>query len=93
MFDLAGSFDDYLTSRVSRNRRSQFRGDHKALEKRFGMTATQHVPDAHAFAEFVTFHNTQWQAVGKGHFTDWPGSAAFYADLADRFRARLGRTH
>lgn len=85
MFDLAGSFDDYLTSRVSRNRRSQFRSDHKALEKRFGMTATQHVPDAAAFAEFVTFHNTQWQAVGKGgHFTDWPGSAAFYADLADR---------
>jgi CelD/BcsL family acetyltransferase involved in cellulose biosynthesis len=81
MFDLAPDFDGYL-ARLSRNRRSQFRGDLKALERRFGLMSRVAVPDAEEFAGFVTLHNLQWQAIGKGgHFVDWPGSASFFAAL------------
>jgi CelD/BcsL family acetyltransferase involved in cellulose biosynthesis len=79
MFPLPDSFDAFLATRLSKKRRSQFRRDLSGLETRFGMTSARSVPDAAAFAQFVAFHNQQWQAIGYGgHFADWPNSAAFY---------------
>lgn len=79
MFPLPDSFDAFLATRLSKKRRSQFRRDLAGLETRFGMTSARSVPDAAAFAQFVAFHNQQWQAIGlAGHFADWPNSAAFY---------------
>ena len=79
MFPLPASFDAFLATRLSKKRRSQFRRDLAGLEARFGMTSARSVPDAAAFAQFVAFHNQQWQAIGYGgHFADWPNSAAFY---------------
>ena len=79
MFPLPDSFDAFLATRLSKKRRSQFRRDLAGLETRFGMTSARSVPDAAAFAQFVAFHNQQWQAIGYGgHFADWPNSAAFY---------------
>ena len=79
MFPLPDSFDTFLATRLSKKRRSQFRRDLAGLEARFGMTSARSVPDAAAFAQFVAFHNQQWQAIGYGgHFADWPNSAAFY---------------
>ena len=82
MFPLPDSFDAFLATRLSKNRRSQFRRHTTKLEERFGMTSTRSVPDAAAFAQFVAFHNQQWQAIGYGgHFVDWPNSRAFYGAL------------
>ena len=79
MFPLPDSFETFLATRLSKKRRSQFRRDFAGLEARFGMTSARSVPDAAAFAQFVAFHNQQWQAIGYGgHFADWPNSAAFY---------------
>ena len=84
VFDLAEGWEAFF-ARISKKRRNQFRRDQKALEEAFGMTPLRRTPDAAAFGEFVRFHNTQWQAVGKGgHFRDWPGSEDFYRALADR---------
>ena len=82
MFDLGSGFDSHL-SKLSRNRRSDFRGSLRSLETRFAVTSRVVVPDATEFSDFAAFHNRQWQAIGKGgHFVDWPGSAAFYTELA-----------
>lgn len=82
IFDLPGSFDEFLSTRLSKKRRSQFRRDVAGLEEKFGMQDLRTVPDRAAFGDFVHFHNRQWMAVGKGgHFADWPGSTAFYRDV------------
>ena len=82
IFDFPGSFDDYLAG-LTKKRRSQFGRDVRGLQDTFAMTSDHFVPDAAEFDDFVTFHTQQWQAVGRGgHFQDWPGSAAFYRDLA-----------
>jgi CelD/BcsL family acetyltransferase involved in cellulose biosynthesis len=82
VFPLPGSFEAYLGG-LSKKRRGQFRRDLKGLGEVFGMAAEQGPPDAAGFDRFVEFHNRQWQALGRGgHFTDWPGSAGFYRDLA-----------
>lgn len=84
VFDLPDSFEAYLSG-LSRNRRSQFRRKAANLEATFSMKDGVRHPDAMEFADFVGLHNRQWQAVGRGgHFVDWPGSAAFYADLAEK---------
>ncbi len=81
MFDLPDSAEAYQAS-LSKKRRSQMRRDITGLEQGFGMKAATLLPTASDFAAFVGFHNQQWQAVGKGgHFSDWPGSAAFYQSL------------
>lgn len=88
VFDLPPDFDSYLGA-LSKKRRGQFRRDVKGLQDQFAMETTSTVPGATAFAAFVAFHNRQWQAVGRGgHFVDWPGSAAFYQDIAERSAAR-----
>jgi CelD/BcsL family acetyltransferase involved in cellulose biosynthesis len=85
MFPLPDSFDAFLATRLSKKRRSQFRRDLAGLEARFGMTSARSVPGAAAFAQFVAFHNQQWQAIGYGgHFADWPNSAAFYGAVCAR---------
>jgi CelD/BcsL family acetyltransferase involved in cellulose biosynthesis len=90
MFDLPATFDAYLAE-LSRNRRGQIRSDLRALEGQFAMQSSANVPDAGGFAAFVAFHNTQWQAIGKGgHFADWPGSAEFYSSLSSRSKPGWG---
>lgn len=84
VFDFTGPFDDYLAL-LTKKRRGQFRRDVKGLQETFAMTRDDFAPDAAAFDDFVPFHGQQWQATGKGgHFNDWPGSAAFYHDVAAR---------
>jgi CelD/BcsL family acetyltransferase involved in cellulose biosynthesis len=90
MFDLPDSFDAYLAG-LSRNRRGQIRSDLRRLNSQFGMEAVETVPDEAGFADFVRFHNSQWQTVGKGgHFADWPGSAAFFGALSAQSRPGWG---
>lgn len=85
IFDLPDSFAEFLSTRLSKKRRSQFRRDVAGLEEKFGMQGLRTVPDRAAFEAFVHFHNQQWTAVGKGgHFADWPGSAGFYQDVTAR---------
>lgn len=84
IFDFTTKFDDYLAL-LTKKRRAQFRRDVKGLQETFAMTRDDYAPDAEAFDDFVQFHGQQWQATGKGgHFLDWPGSAAFYHDVAAR---------
>lgn len=83
VFELPDTFEGYLAN-LSKKRRGQYRRDLKHLQNDHGLTTRMVHPDAHQFGDFVDFHNRQWQEVGKGgHFADWPGSAAFYSDLAD----------
>jgi CelD/BcsL family acetyltransferase involved in cellulose biosynthesis len=84
VFDLPDDFKEWLSG-LSKKRRSQFPRDLRNLQGRYGMRGTTVVPDGAAFAGFAAFHDRQWQALDRGgHFTDWPGSLAFYSDLADR---------
>ena len=86
VFELPSDFDGYM-AKLSKKRRSQYRRDVKGLESAYEMTTQIDVPGAQGFRDFIDFHNIQWQAVGKGgHFYDWPGSAAFYQDLADTLK-------
>lgn len=83
VFDLPDSFETYL-NQLSRNRRSQFRRRLKSLEQTFGAKRECVFPDAAGVDAFADFHAQQWEAVGRGgHFSDWPGSAAVYRDLAE----------
>ena len=82
VFDLPESFEAYLAS-LSKKRRHQFRRDVRALESLGDFDGRTIFPDAADVDGFVDFHERQWQAAGlEGHFRDWPGSAAFYRDLA-----------
>lgn len=83
IFELPASFDNYLAD-LSKKRRSQYRRDLKHLQKDHGLTTRLTYPGSDQFKDFVGFHNRQWQEIGKGgHFVDWPGSVAFYSDLAE----------
>jgi CelD/BcsL family acetyltransferase involved in cellulose biosynthesis len=82
IFDFTSNFAEYL-ARLTKARRGQFRRNVRALTDGFAMTREDSVPDAAEFDAFIKFHGLQWQASGRGgHFSDWPGSAAFYHDLA-----------
>jgi CelD/BcsL family acetyltransferase involved in cellulose biosynthesis len=84
VFDLPDTFDEFL-ARMSSTRRGQYRKDLGRLRTAFDMQSGVGVPEISEFDDFVQFHNEQWQSIGKGgHFTDWPGSAAFYRALAAR---------
>lgn len=84
IFDLSEEFPE-LFAQLSKKRRSQFQRDLRALQSRYRMQEVEIAPDGAAFTEFAALHSQQWQAVGRGgHFSDWPGSEAFYHDLADR---------
>lgn len=91
LFDLPDNFADFLTTRLSKKRRSQFRRDLAGLERHFSMQHGRSIPSPAEFDDFVTFHNQQWRAVGKGgHFSDWPDSTSFYSDVAARSNASQG---
>lgn len=83
IFDLPGDFGAWLGN-LSKKRRNQFPRDLRNLRDRYAMEGATVTPDGDAFAAFAAFHDRQWQAQDRGgHFTDWPGSLAFYRDLAD----------
>lgn len=82
IFELPDPAQPY-TERISKGRRDQYKRNVKGLTKAFQMDSDMIAPDAAQFDAFVTMHNDQWQATGRGgHFTDWPGSTDFYRDLA-----------
>jgi CelD/BcsL family acetyltransferase involved in cellulose biosynthesis len=84
MFELPTDFEALLAG-FSKSRRGQFRRDRKQLVERYEMQNAVFAPDAEKFRQFITFHNQQWQAVGKGgNFTDWPENAALYPVMAER---------
>ena len=84
IFDLPASFEAFLAP-VSKNRRAQYRRDRKSLTETYGMQSQSYNPTAAEFGAFVSFHNRQWQAVGKGgNFSDWPDNAVFYPVLAEK---------
>jgi CelD/BcsL family acetyltransferase involved in cellulose biosynthesis len=88
VFLLPDSFEKYLAA-LSKKRRSQFRRDLRRLQSDYGLETSLCHPSGPEFAQFVEFHNHQWQETGHGgHFTDWYGSAEFYADLAENLRER-----
>jgi CelD/BcsL family acetyltransferase involved in cellulose biosynthesis len=81
-FELDSDFEAWL-GKLSKKRRSQFRRDRRELTEKHGMQEENTVPNAGALDLFSTFHDLQWQSIGRGgHFTDWPGSRDFYCDLA-----------
>ncbi len=87
VFDLPDSFDAYLAG-LSKKRRGQFRRDLRKLQADHGLQTALTHPGAAQIDDFISFHNRQWQKTGKGgHFCDWPGSAAFYRDLAERLQS------
>ncbi len=82
IFDFTANFDDYL-AKLTKKRVSQLRRNATGLKNLFAMTRNDSVADADAFDAFVDLHGDQWRAVNRGgHFSDWPGSASFYHDLA-----------
>ena len=84
VFDLPDNFKDWLGG-LSKNRRGQISRDLRNLRDSYGIKSRNILPNGAGFAGFAAFHDQQWQAQDKGgHFTDWPGSLAFYSDLADR---------
>ncbi len=88
VFELPTEFEEYL-SLLSKKRRSQFRRDLRRLEGEFDLQTKLVHPHKREFDDFITFHNTQWQEVGHGgHFSDWRGSARFYADLSNRLHGK-----
>lgn len=92
-FDLPGDFNDYVPA-LSKAARQNVRRQLSLLNKAGEVTQTVVRRPTDCAAEFTAFscmHTTQWEAEGlPGHFNDWPGSAAFNADLMQRFAA-LGR--
>lgn len=75
--------EDYWNS-LSKSRQKEFRRSRNKMQSRFVLK--HHVSSAHdiddCYKIFVSQHNQQWSAVGKGgHFSDWPGSAEFYKNL------------
>lgn len=84
IFDLPASFEVFLAA-ISKNRRAQYRRDRKSLTETYGMQSQRYCPTAAEFGAFISFHNRQWQAVGKGgNFSDWPDNAVFYPVLAEK---------
>lgn len=84
IFDLPTSFDVFLAA-ISKNRRAQYRRDRRALTETYTMQSQIYCPTADEFQAFVSFHNKQWHAVGKGgNFSDWPDNAVFYPILAKK---------
>jgi CelD/BcsL family acetyltransferase involved in cellulose biosynthesis len=84
VFDLPQDFSAWIGT-ISKKRRSQFPRDLRNLRDLYAIEGASLIPDGAGFAAFAAFHDRQWQAQDRGgHFTDWPGSLAFYRDLADR---------
>lgn len=80
--NLPDKFEDYFQS-LKKRRRSEFRRNMSNLQEFYQMTSYELVPDAAEMDAFMDLHTEQWEAGGRGgHFADWPGSAAFYRDLA-----------
>jgi CelD/BcsL family acetyltransferase involved in cellulose biosynthesis len=89
---LPETFDAYFAA-LSKSRRREYRKDLSKLEERHRLDNRTSVPETveARLQAFIKLHTDQWQAIGKaGHFGDWPGSAAFYADVTSRL-ATSGR--
>lgn len=83
---LPDDFETWLAS-LSKSRRREYRKDLKKLSEQVALETRSTTPEtvADRFAAFADLHAAQWRAAGKGgHFEDWPGSEAFYAELLER---------
>jgi CelD/BcsL family acetyltransferase involved in cellulose biosynthesis len=91
IFDLPATFQDYLDTKLSKKRRGQYRREMNALREQFAMEQRASTPSLAGFDSFVAFHNSQWEAVGKGgHFSDWPRSKEIYRALGQQAEASGG---
>ena len=80
---LPDSFDDYLMM-LSRNRRNKYRKTKRVLEEQHGVRTEISIGEKAlpTLPDFIKAHEAQWKSKGKlGHFSDWPGSHAFYEEL------------
>lgn len=79
-FELPPSFEDYLASLGSGERKSRLKRL-RNLEKQYAVTSDVVSDPALVESEFEAFsqqHSRQWQAVGKGgHFAAWPNAHAY----------------
>lgn len=93
LFRLPGSFDEYLQSLGSSERKNRLKRV-RQTERQFRLTADV-VSEPNrieaAFEEFAQLHRTQWRAIGKGgHFEAWP-RAGEYNRVLTRRMAAVGR--
>lgn len=83
---LPETFEDYLAS-LSKSRRREYRRDLARLSENrsLGLRVSEPATVRGMMDTFIEMHTAQWAAAGRGgHFGDWRGSAAFYADLVER---------
>jgi CelD/BcsL family acetyltransferase involved in cellulose biosynthesis len=90
VFNLPGSFDEYLRSLSSSQRKSLRRYLRKLNSRHEISFRTVTGDEAIAnFDRFAELHAAYWRQRGKlGHFGDWPAGADFNRDLIARMAAR-----
>jgi len=87
VFELPGSFDQYL-ARLSKKERSNMLRKEKLLRQEHEVThrvrtGPREVVDA--YARFMWLHQALWKGKGRlGHFGDWPRSKEFHEALVRR---------
>ena len=92
VFDVPGSFDDYL-QQLSANERSSIRRTQRRLVEEHQAQVVCTTPEEldSAFVEFQRQHQTLWAQEGRlGYFRDWPGSLEFHRDFSTA-QAKKGR--
>jgi CelD/BcsL family acetyltransferase involved in cellulose biosynthesis len=90
VYNLPESMDAYFAS-LDKKVRGNMKRPKRNLEEsgKFEVRVATDADACAAFERFVRFHTERWQADGQpGHFGDWPGSAAYNADLVRQHAAR-----
>ena len=87
VFDLPDSFEDYLGTLSSGERKGRLKRLRQA--EKHAMLRSDVVESlaesGSAFDEFRRMHDAQWQTVGRpGHFRAWPGAGEFNKELTMR---------
>lgn len=94
IFDIPGSYEDYL-KQLSQNERSSIRRtERRLIEKHRATVHKTSVEELDAvFDQFHRQHEAWWAKSGQlGYFRDWPGSLEFHREFSER-QARQGRLH
>lgn len=89
VFNLPGTFDEYLLGLSSAQRKAHRRNVRK-LTSRYDLSFRTISGDEaiEYFDRFTALHAAYWRGKGKlGHFGDWPGSAGFNRELISRMAA------
>jgi CelD/BcsL family acetyltransferase involved in cellulose biosynthesis len=89
---LPATVEDFWAG-LSGSRRKEHRRSLRKMEELWKLSHRTSTPDTVSadFERFAALHGAQWAATGRGgHYSDWPGSFAYYRDLLVRL-APLGR--